>query len=663
MARTTSQSAFTFLAILLLIPQLANAQETLIERLSEREAENNPAAENALMELLSQPLDANRLSREDLSLLPFLARTQIDGFLSQRKARGGFKNLDEALAALEVVGDTLALCREIFFVSPPKSGLNPRLATRWRIIRPATIDPVWLGAPYRAYERATLAAGEFSVGMLAERDPGERRLDDHRLFYGQWQRGAMEKSWQVLAGSYQIEWAQGLAFWGPYATTTSADVHAASRREGRGLLPYLSGDENAGLRGAAFAWRRSYFLLLAFISSQRLDVTLRDSATATNFYESGYHRTATELARRKTLHEHVAGATMKIKWRNRFEFGALAYRSRYDKNWIRSDFAAGYFDFTGQTNEVLDLFFSWTTSELKTNLEIAKSRSGGVAGSAVLSGEAASLRWTIESHYYARDFHSPHGRSASSFSEPPQNEFGYSFGISTRLRRGLTAELFAEKSQELWRTHTLPLPGSQLQTGIRLEWKMRRDLTMYLRWQQTREDEILTAKVASLSPTSGHPSSFISRDLIAPQFRQSGRWRLDYHASPKLRLTSRLDLAWQPHFETAPNRKPEVALALSEELRWVIRNRVVITGRYTLFAAPTDAPIYQYEHDLPGVFTSVALRERGRRAYIYVRYLSAFGFELSLKLAGTERECSIFDQIRSYSWGAQLDWRLSLDRL
>jgi hypothetical protein len=498
--------------------------------------------------------------------------------------------------------------------------------------------------------------------MLAERDPGERRWDDHRLFYGGWQRGENDKGWQLLAGNYQIEWAQGLALWGPYATTTSADVHAAGRREGRGLLPYLSGDENAALRGAAFSWQQGSFSLRAFISSHRLDVTLRDSARAEKFYVSGYHRTRTELARRKTLRERLAGAAMKFKWRNRFELGLLAYRSRYDKNWLRPDLTVGHFDFTGQTNNVLDLFVSWTMNELQTSLEVAKSRAGGIAGSAVISGEAASLRWTAESHYYARDFHSPHGRGAGSFGDPPQNEFGYSFGLGIRLRRGLTGEFFATKSQELWRTQALPLPGSRLTTGARLEWKIHRDLTMHFRWQRTREDEIIDAARASISTASVPSSPIIARDLIAPQFRQSGRWRLDYRASPTLCLTSRLDLAWQPYFQTEPDADPKLALGLSEELQWTFRNRLIITGRYTLFEAPANAAIYQYEQDLPGVFTSVALRERGRRAYIYLRYLSAFGFELSLKLAVTERERSIFDQIRSSSWGTQIDWRLSLDQ-
>jgi hypothetical protein len=102
-------------------------------------------------------------------------------------------------------------------------------------------------------------------------------------------------------------------------------------------------------------------------------------------------------------------------------------------------------------------------------------------------------------------------------------------------------------------------------------------------------------------------------------------------------------------------------LALSEEWHGTFGKRLFISGRYTLFDAAA-APIYQYEHDLPGVLTSIALRERGRRGYIYVRYCLASNFELSFKLAGTEKDDSIFAQTHSLTWGAQIDWRLSFDR-
>jgi len=632
MTRNTSQGAL-ILRALLFLPPLLFAQENVIEKFSAPEAENAAETENDLQELLSHHREINQITREHLRRLPFLTRQQIDVFLNFRRQHGGFRNLDDALAVLAVSGDTLEFCREIFFLTTPQKFALQKASTRWRLTRPATIEEKWLGAPYRSYARALFATEALSFGALAERDPGENRFADHRLFFGQWQRENRGMKWQAIAGNYQIEWAQGLALWSPYGATISGDVHAASRREGRGVLPYLSGDENAALRGGAFVLNSPRFSWFAFASSQRLDATQRGRATI-GLYESGYHRTATELSHRKILQEQLFGAGMKFNWKNKITAGVAGFRSEYDKEWVQPDRAASYFDFTGRRNEVLSVSVTAATAALQTSVEVARSLSGGVAGSAVLSGEAARLQWTAASHYYSRNFHNPHGRAFNTIADAPQNEFGYALGLSSRLPRGMTAEIFLAKREDLWRTSLLPLPGAQITAGARFEWQLRNDLALQMRWQQTREDEI-------------------SSQTISMPSRQRGRFRLDYQASPQLRLTSRLDFTAHPS---------QHGLAVSQEVQCKLRNNLQLTSRYTLFDTPAAAPIYQYEHDLPGVFTSFALRERGRRAYIYLRYWLAFGLELSVKLASTERERSLFTRPRSYAWGAQIDWRLSRER-
>jgi hypothetical protein len=628
MARFLIRSALAFLVIIPLLPHLAIAQERLLERLSEQEAENNPEAENALQALLAHPLEVNRVTRQDLLQFPFLTSAQIDAFLSVREKSNGFENLNEAMGALAVTGDTLVLCQKIFFLARPKKARALKVATRLRITHPAAVDSKWLGAPYRAYERATISTEALSFGLLAERDPGEPRWNDHGLLYARWQNGTAEKGWQLVAGSYQIEWARGLVFWGPYGSSIAADVHAAGRRQGRGLLPYLSGDENAALRGAGWSWHNQRLSLLAFASSQRLNVTLQDGATVKSLYESGYHRVPIELARRKALREHLAGAAIKFSWQKKLLFGAMAYTSEYDKHWVRPDLEQGYFDFFGHSNHVLGAFLSLSTSEMETNLELARSRAGGVAGSAVIGGGFPLLKWTAESHYYARDFHSLHGRNANTIGDSPQSEFGFSLGISSRLRRGLTAEIFAAKQDGLWRTRLSPLPSSTWSTGARLDWRIRREATMQWRWQQTRDEALA---------------------------RRSGRWKLDYQVAPAFRLASRLDLVWRTPVTARADMPRDNAVALTQDLRWEPRRQLLIISRYVLFDAPGGASIYQYEHDLPGTFTNVALRERGRRWYFYLHYTLTSGLELSFKRACTEQDDSILKRNQSCAWGLQLD--------
>jgi len=652
MTRNISTYALLWAALLFGVSPLLLAQENLIEKLSEQEAENNAEAETPWHELLAQPLEVNRLTREELVQFPFLTHAQINAFLQDRQKPGGFKNLDEALAALAVSGDTLAFCREIFYLTPPKNFAPRQLALRWRLSRPAAVEKNWLGASYRSYERARFSAGAFAFGLLAERDPGESRFADHQIFYGQWQYGTLNKGWRVLAGNYQIEWAQGLALWGPYGTPISSEAHTASRRAGRGLLPYFYGDENAALRGGAWSANWNHFSCLIFASAQNLDATLRDSATASHFYESGYHRTVTELSRRKTVQEQLLGLALKFRWRRHVQFGMLAYRSEYDKNWIQPNLAAGYFNFTGRRHEVLSLFVASTWTGAQMHLEVAQSRPGGTAGSLVLSGEAAPLRWTAESHYYARDFYSPHGRGFNTITETPQNEFGYALALSSALRRGVSAEIFMAQQQDLWRTSTLPLPGSRLTTGARMEWQIRRDLVLFGRWQHTRDEALASAQ----NVTAPSNSSQMLQE-VAPASRQSGRLKLAYQVSAQVNLSSRFDFVRQPHWRHAAIKKS--GLALSQEIRYALPQRFFLIARYTFFDTPTALPIYQYEHDLPGVFTNFALRERGRRAYIYLRCLPFSGLAASLKLAGAESERSIFDRVRSGAWGVQLDWQLS----
>jgi hypothetical protein len=372
---------------------------------------------------------------------------------------------------------------------------------------------------------------------------------------------------------------------------------------------------------------------------------------------------------------------MRITWQQRLTVGMLAYRSDYDKMWERPDNEAGYFNFTGQRNDMLSFSLAWMAPDLEASVEIARSGAGGAAGSAVVSGGTPKLRWTVESHYYARDFHSPHGRSANTFSDPPQNEFGYSLGISSRLRRGLIAEIFATKRQDLWRTSSLSLPGSRLVAGARIDWTIRRDVLLQLRWQETRDEASVSTEVIPSVAALGDLSQisegvFVSRRIIVPQRRHSGRLKLAYQLSPTLLLGSRLDFAVEPQIEPdsfrgaagdgneviiAQLHEPrDFGLALSQEWRWAVHRRLLIAGRYVFFDTPASAPIYQYEVDLPGMFTNFALRESGRRGYIYVHCLLGFGLESTFKLALTEHDASIFQNIQSWSWGMQIDWRLPI---
>jgi hypothetical protein len=293
---------------------LCFAQEALLEKYSQQEQESGDEAENILQELLAAPLDLNQATPAELRRLPFLSRYQIDAFLAHRKTVIYYSSLDEAIAALRVRGDTLALCRSAFRVSLPP-GLRAeedwQAHLRWRLGRPAETDARWPGPPYRNYQRLQIRRGEIRAGALLERDPGESDWDDHLAFYVQWQKQHTQSGWKIVLGNYQIEWGHGLAFWSSYRTSISADAHAAARLWGRGVRPFLSSSENSALHGGALLRHRHALHFLSFASVQKYDAHLRDGMYAVRYNTSGYHRSARKWWNEKTCGKKSGAAACK----------------------------------------------------------------------------------------------------------------------------------------------------------------------------------------------------------------------------------------------------------------------------------------------------------------------------------------------------------------
>lgn len=643
---------FFYLCLLALFAGAGYGQDELLETFLQQEQENNPESESALQELLAQPLDLNHTGAAELRRLPFLTQAQIEEFLQHRKAAVYFENLDQALHALHVTGDTLLLCRKMFNVSSPASPASWQATARLRVSRPAARDDNWAGSPYRAYSSFKLQDNHISAGILAEKDPGEQQFDDYRSFYLAWQKQTPAQAWQAVLGSYQIEWGLGLALWGPYGVAITSDVHAAGRRWGRMARPYHAASESAALQGVAIAARFAAVAFSGFGSMRRLDVTLDDEGYAVRLRTSGYHRTATEGSLRRNIREKILGAGVKIHLREAHEVGLMMYAAEFDHSWRPGNLEQNRFDFAGRTNHLMSVFAKSRLKGLQLQGEAARSRSGGVGAAAVLSGEEKILSWTAEIHHIEVDFHSPRGRGFVGSDDAPQGEKGYSLGLRLKPRQNIVGEFFVQRSRTLWRTADTPLPPARASAGALLEWKIRRPFLVRARYRRRSTDELLA--------TSRNPVY----TAVAPDFRESLRLELEQKFGAALRLKPRLDWAraWQPTppvnlAQAAPlaNTRPgKIGTASGLEVNLALSQRLAINARYTLFDTPT--PLYHYERDVPGVFTVQALRESGTRAYIYWHLRFGSKWSLAGKIASTEPELASRDNQNGVAWSLQLDW-------
>jgi len=632
------------------------AQEALIEKFSQQEQENGDDADHVLQELLAAPLDLNLATPAELLRLPFLARAQIEAFLSRRKTAVYFSNLEEALVALQVHSDTLALGRRVFEVSLPARAETEsiwRAHARGRIAMPAEVEANWPGPKYRSYQRLRLQWQEFEAGALVERDPGENNWDDHRVFYLRWQRLRPEDDWKIIFGNYQIEWGHGLALWSAYSNNLSADAHAPARRWARSVRPFLSALENFSFYGGAVLRRRRSLQVMGFAGAQKYDVHLHEASYAVRYNLSGYHRTAREISERKNLREKTWGGGAQFGDARRAA-GLLIYMTNYSLPWRVDDSHAEYFAFQGKHNLVASLSGYWRLSEATASCEVARSRSGGKAGSCIVAGEQKFLAWTLAFHHAEADFHSPHGRSPSGDDETPGGETSYSAGMTLKMNPNLTGEFYYQHAQNLWRTASLPLPPRRSRFGGQMEWKLAAASALRLRYYRNG-NEYLFRENSGVSPAPQ-----------LPRYTQSIRCELVQRFANKLQLRPRFESTRELRRQMpAPDKNAAMALpqqnlagpwgaALSLDLAWQISTKIHLSLRQVMF--DTATPIYQYETDVPGFFTVTALRERGARRYIYLHLAAGRHLKMSGKIAETAARTPFSNFAAALSWGAQIDW-------
>ncbi len=637
---------------------LCSAQEALIEKLSQQEQESGDDAENILQELLTAPLDLNLATPEELRRLPFLARLQVEAFLSHRKTTIYYSKLADALSALRVSGDTLALCRSVFIVSVPQSLQSDKAwhgRLRWRVARPVEIDARWPGPPYRSYQSVQIQRGEIQAGVLLERDPGESNWADHMVHYVQWQKQQAHSGWKIVLGNYQVEWGHGLTFWSSYRSSISTDAQAPARLWARGVRPFLSAYENPSLYGGALLRRSRVCHFLGFASVQKRDAHLRDGIHAVRYNSSGYHRSAREIAEQNNLQEKAWGGGVQIG-DSGHSLGLLIYAAEYSNPWQVDDAAADFFAFTGRRYGVASITGNWQGRDLATSFEIATSHRGGKAGSLVFAGEQKRWAWTLALHRFEVNFHSPHGLGPAANHNSSAGGSGYEAGLTAKPFATITGEFHYQRSQTLWRTSTLPLPGPRHRFGGYIEWHAQAQLHFTLRYYRNGNEYLQGTGLA------------FSQQM--PQQVENVRIELSQWFDSRFRLRPRLNFARALQQQAvlipavaapAPAhawRRRETAgrwgTALSLDFIWKISNSIHLSLRHVIF--DTAVPIYDYENDLPGIFTVQALRERGARRYIYL-HLKTFGhFELSSKIAETERQISVFRLQKELSWGAQIDW-------
>ncbi|MFQ5824054.1 MAG: ComEA family DNA-binding protein [bacterium] len=624
--------------LVLFNPSLLFCQETIEEKLLEEQAESSDQSElfEILSNLRNNPININEAEVEQLEVIPGLTSNLRQEIIRYRKQNGPFASIEELLMVPGMDREAYNSIREFVMVPNPKlpflktTKLNWRSRLSDRIDRPQGFENgTYESSSQKIYHRLKFTLREkIQGGFLLEKDSGESRWDDLRLYYISLD---LTKNIFLLIGHYQLEIGQGLVMWGPYGFYKSADTVYPIKKRGQGLRGYLTVDENAAFWGGTVSLNWGPFQFISFASQSKLDATPVSDEEVSGIYNTGFHRNEKESDKKDLVKESILGGRIKYKNSRVFSIGATFYISSFDKLFNNPDLTRNRFKFRGKENYVWGLDWDWSMKNFKLFGEAAQSKSGGKA---VIVGSLlnfSSIQIALLYRNYQRNFHNFHSFGFGDNNGTTQNEKGYYTGIFYKITPTTKLRAYYDIFTHPWRTFFKPLPVDGKEFFSQIEQKFGRQIQIIFRFREKYELETETFKDAF----NRNKQEFVEE--------RKSQWRLqlDYRVSSRVHLRGRFEFVRfiQNRFPQKDNKVEENGILLYQELRIQPKSNVRLFARLTYFDTDSfNSRIFQYENDLTGLVTNRALFGRGNRWYFLIKYKPLKNWQISLKYSETYRD-------------------------
>lgn len=305
------------------------------------------------------------------------------------------------------------------------------------------ITGLYEGSPMKYYNRLLVSADMINFGMLQTKTAGEPLFFDQLAMYLQLSRPFQFaediRLRKFILGDYSLSFGEGLALSLGMLQLKSRDAILPTSNQRTSLREYLSSSSYRYFRGASATIDAGRFTITPFYSERPLDATLTDTGTVSSIHTTGYHRTASELARRNSIRQECAGAyagyNILQEDAKYFNLSTLAYHLSYSKPVIKSDSLMTKF----YGSELLMYSFAsvYATTLYSVRGEFARSHSdAGSASAFVLSGLIypwTGTEATLQLRLLPENFISPLGSVFGDNADDAQNETGLYLGLRQQI--------------------------------------------------------------------------------------------------------------------------------------------------------------------------------------------------------------------------------------
>ena len=650
----------------------SNVVEQKIENLAESMENESTDYTNLIDDLIyyiSHPLDLNHATKEELLDLGLLNEIQINHLLKHIVKNGNLITLYELqtiqgfdkatidkILPYVTIEDTFKQAH-ISWSEVKKNGVNTLVTRYTRILEPmagfasisdsllqAKPNSRYLGTPNRYFARYRFTYGNnISAGFTIDQDAGEpfKAIDTikpkagfdymsfHLYMLNLW------KFRQIALGDYQVQLGQGVVFSRGLAFGKTADP-LAIKRNAIGLKPYSSVNEALFLRGGAFVFGVKNAEVIVFGSHKKIDgnvVTaavdtseagLNDAAfenvSVSSIQISGFHRTRSEIADRKSIDESIAGTNVSYKTQS-FRIGATAVYSQFSAPIVETNKIYNQFDFTGTSNLNFGVDYNYVIRNFNFYGEVGRSLNGGMAAvNGVVVGLDPRFLVNVHSRVFQRNYQAMFA-NAMSENTTISNEQALYIGTQFKPNNYWLLSTYYDRFKFPWLKSNIKIPGS---TGddffTQLNYTPNRKTNMYVRFRNRNKMYNATETIDEI-------------DYVMGLNQRNYRFEATYPLSKSVSLKNRIEAI---DYNPGEGKREKGTLFFTDINYKALSSPIQFTIRYALFDTDGfNSRMYAFEKEVLYAYSIPAYYYTGNRVYLMMRYTPLRNVDLWLRVAST----------------------------
>jgi hypothetical protein len=589
--------------------------EKLLE--SAAEGEENQSTIDEVSQLEDNPIDINSAPLETLHRLPGITNS-IASRIVERRKHAPFSSPEELITIEGISLEMFLFIRQYVNTGNRNgttivSGSFRTRESKETVMRKGFLTGAYPGTPLKSLNKIHITAGgkesplsstisTAEIGALSEKDPGEKKMTDFSSGFGCISFPLF--STMLILGHYQVESAEGLVFWSSTAFSKGSEVIAPTRKNGIGIHPYYSSEENNSLQGVAVSMEFRRIKIQLMYSNRSCDAAIDSLGQISSFDRSGLFRTENELRKKNSTRESLIGCRATANIFDGFKIGGTTYGAHLENPLIVKACTGE----TANNFSMNGLDMSFTNQEVDIFTELAEDRKNALALIGGVSYEPlSSIMLCLVGRSFPSGFQSIHG-----------NAFGETNGM-IQNEKGIYVALKFHPIDELWISTYFdqfkhPQPDLSIPVSSHGD-----DFLAYAECQATKKCELTFRYKRKESPAVRNGIDLYGRVIqhVVSRIQENFRLMSEFISSPSIRLENRIE--WLSVTYEGMQLQ-EKGLLFSQAIQCKLFHSLALRARIAMFSTGSyDSRVYEYEDDLPGAFSNPALYGRGARWYLMLR--------------------------------------------